>query len=213
METVPVWQPPRVPPGQAMAPLGLEAVALAPMASSAPIGSIAATGCAGPFDPVPATAADEAVVLSTFAPTFAAVMDENGLPLAGGDAGGLRVEAQVSRIAVDLCRPGPFAPAMAHRVSGEAALRVCWRVVSPAHGRMVYAIETRGSAREDRALPYGLDALLRQAFANAATNLLADPGFREILHAAGAPPRLFGGRPPPLPMGNGPGCPGAVPPS
>lgn len=211
LEPVPVWQPPRVPPGQAVAPVRLRSVALGPPAPSAAIGSIAATGCAGPFGPVPAAAAAEAVAFSTIAPVFASVMHATGLPIAGDGPGDLRVDAQIRRVAVDLCRPGPFGPAAPHRVSGEAALRICWTVVSPAHGGAVYAVETRGSGREDQALPYGLDALLRQAFAAAATNLAADRGFREILRAAGAPSRLFAGRPPPLPVGPGPGCPAIIP--
>ncbi|NBC31720.1 MAG: hypothetical protein GVY13_03485, partial [Alphaproteobacteria bacterium] len=214
VDPVPVWDPPRVAPGQAMAPVRLDAVAFGPVRPDAPIGTIAGVGCAGPFDPVPAAAAADAVVLATFAPVFAETMRATGLPVAGARPEALRPEAlrpealrpealrpealqvaaRIRRVTVDLCRPGLFGSAGAAAVSGAASLLVCWTVVSPAHGGAVYAVETRGSAREAQPLPYGLDALLRGAFGAAATNLAADPGFRAVVRAAGAPRRLFGGR-------------------
>ena len=221
---VPVWEPQRVPPGEAAAALFLDAIHVAPAPAERPIGTATAAGCSS--GPSHGLAADEdggpVIAVATFRPGFDSVMRRVGIPLVADpetgvmEAGSLRVRAEILVMALELCRASLLGSSARHRVSGAAVLTVCWTIDSPSHGapshgspsqgRSVYAVETRGFGREDRPLAYGADAIARRAFAAAATNLAADPGFRALVQAAGAPPRLFNGAPVPLPADGGPGC-------
>jgi len=95
-----------------------------------------------------------------------------------------RVAAQIEDIRANLCEEASILTGEAFNTqTGVAAVRVYWQVLSPITKDIVYEARTAGYHRVDQPVAQALSLLVTQAFAEAAANLAADPGMRELVLA------------------------------
>jgi serine protease Do len=103
----------------------------------------------------------------------------------------LVVSAQITDVKMNLCRKLGLIILLQSTVKGleaDAAVTVDWTVYSALDRRIVYRTTTRGYIEMDQAAPDGDEIALAEAFAAAAANLAADPGFQAVGFAPGDRP-------------------------
>lgn len=70
---------------------------------------------------------------------------------------------------------------------GEAFMRVTWQVYSSLAEKVVYEVTTEGSYKTTESIAGGLPAFLRNTFSANVRNLLADPGFNNLVLRSKSP--------------------------
>ena len=99
----------------------------------------------------------------------------------------LLVAGLVTQLQADVCYPllklGNTVDA-----KGQAFMEVEWQVYSERDRRVVYRVTTRGRGEVLTAQPLGEETIYFNAFAQATRNLMADPGFHNLVAGVGPSP-------------------------
>jgi S1-C subfamily serine protease len=127
---------------------------------------------------------------------FATVAEPGALPeaLLNPQADFL-LTGQIVSLNVDACSPGSVLGNW-RDARGGAQLKVQWRLYSLAQKKVLYETTTEGSYHTDDSVLGGAAELVRNAFAAATQNLLADAAFYRSVHE-GDPPMQAGAGPSP----------------
>ncbi|MGD0230098.1 MAG: trypsin-like peptidase domain-containing protein [Syntrophorhabdales bacterium] len=91
----------------------------------------------------------------------------------------LLVAGAIDNIAANGCAPD-FYGSNPNMIKGGAFVHVTWQVYDPLKKKVVYETTTQGSYETDKPVYDGMPTFMTNAFASAAQNLLAEPGFRDL---------------------------------
>lgn len=160
--------------------------------------------CYGPYDPVVLGASRDLIQDPEVIAVFEQEMSAAGYDVVGANRmfalddemarTRFQIGARITRLGMDLCQHRNLLYLLSDAgVSGEASMTVEWEVYAPLERRVVYATATSGHAELDEPSQTGAMVLAQRAFAAAVANLAADRGFHDLIFAAGAPSRIFGG--------------------
>lgn len=99
----------------------------------------------------------------------------------------LLIAAAIEKVQTNIWYPFESFPSasyeIATEVDGGAYMQVRWQIYSYADKKIIFETTTEGSYKTDGIVKSGIAAFWKEAFSSNVRNLLADPGFLEIVRA------------------------------